>query len=407
MALNDTKLRALRPRSGLYRVADAGGLCIEVNPNGSKLWRYRFRYLGKASMVALGNYPGVPLLAARRKRDEARALLVGGGDPAAHLRAQRQAVVERAANSFGAIAAEWFAQNEHRLTVGTLKRDRRIVERDLAPYLGDTPLADLKASDLLAALKRIQGRGALETAHRARSLASKLIRYAIATGRADRNPAVDLIGALPSPTKEHFASITDPAQVGELLRAIYGYNGQAATAAALKLSPLTFVRPGELRAARWKDIDLDAAEWRYVASKTKQPHIVPLSSQAVAVLRDLQPLTGAGEYVFPGIRSMRRQLSENTINAALRRLGYSSDVMTAHGFRAMARTILDEHLGFRPDFIEHQLAHAVRDPNGRAYNRTAHLAERKKMMQGWADYLDGLRNGAAIVPIKRTAKKSG
>jgi integrase len=401
MALNETKLRNLRPRTSLYRVADANGLCIEVSPAATKNWRYRYRYTGKATMLALGTYPAVTLLEARRKRDEARAMLKTGRNPAAFVRAQRAAVIDRAANSFAAIAAEWFEQNAHRLTPGTLKRDRRVVERDLAPFLGDTPVAELKAGELLAALKRIQARGALDTAHRARSMASKMMRYAIATGRAERNPAADLIGALPTPNKEHFAAITDPKQVGELLRAIHGYSGQPATAAALKLAPMLFVRPGELRTARWADIDLDAAEWRYTATKTKTPHIVPLSSQAVAVLRDLFTLTGRNEFVFPGVRSVRRPLSENTINAALRRLGYASDMMTGHGFRAMARTILDEQLGFRQDYIEHQLAHAVRDPNGRAYNRTAHLSERRTMMQSWGDYLDALRKGANVVPLKR------
>jgi integrase len=407
MALNETKLRNLRPRASLYRVADSNGLCIEVSPNATKNWRYRYRYTGKATMLAMGTYPGVTLLEARRKRDAARALLKAGSNPVAYVRAQRAAVVNRAANSFGAIAAEWFEQNAHRLTPGTLKRDRRIVERHLAPLLGDTPVEELQAADLLAALKRIQASGALETAHRARSMASKMIRYAIATGRATRNPAADLIGALPSPNKEHFASITEPKQVGELLRAIHGYSGQPATAAALKLAPLLFVRPGELRSARWADIDLDAAEWRYTATKTKTPHIVPLSTQATSILRELHPLSGRNEFVFPGARSVRRPLSENTINAALRRLGYSGDMMTGHGFRAMARTILDEQLGFRQDYIEHQLAHAVRDPNGRAYNRTAHLAERRKMMQSWADYLDSIRKGGNVVPIAKRKNNVG
>jgi len=405
MPLNETKLRNLRPQARRYRVSDAHWLCIEVTPNGSKHWRWRYRYAGKENMLSLGSYPAVSLADARRKRDEVRALLSVGVNPAAHMKAQRAAIVDRAGNSFSAIAAEWFEQNGHRLTPGTLKRDRRVVDRDLAPYIGSVPVADLKATDLLAALKRIAGRGALETAHRARSMTAKFLRYAIATGRAERNPAADLIGALPAPTKEHFASITEPAQVGELLRAIHGYSGQPVTAAALKLAPLLFVRPGELRSARWADIDLDGATWKYTATKTKTPHIVPLSAQAVAILRDLFPLTGRGEYVFPGVRSIRRPLSENTINAALRRLGFDGDTMTGHGFRAMARTILDEQLGYRQDYIEHQLAHAVRDPNGRAYNRTAHLAERRKMMQGWADYLDGLRAGTAskITPIRSRA----
>jgi integrase len=402
MSLNETKLRNLRPQARRYRVADTHWLCIEVAPNGSKLWRWRYRYAGKENMLSLGSYPVVSLADARRKRDEVRALLSAGINPAAHMRAQRAAIVDRAANSFSAIAAEWFEQNGHRLTPGTLKRDRRVVDRDLAPYIGNVPVAELKATELLAALKRIASRGALETAHRARSMTAKFFRYAIATGRAERNPASDLIGALPPPTKEHFASITEPAQVGELLRAIHGYSGQPATAAALKLAPLLFVRPGELRSARWADMDLDGATWKYTATKTKTPHIVPLSGQAVEILRGLHPLTGRGEYVFPGVRSIRRPLSENTINAALRRLGFDGETMTGHGFRAMARTILDEQLGYRQDYIEHQLAHAVRDPNGRAYNRTAHLAERRKMMQGWADYLDGLRADAAnkIVGIR-------
>jgi integrase len=244
---------------------------------------------------------------------------------------------------------------------------------------------------LLTALRKIESSGAVETAHRARGLASRLFRYAIATGRAERNPAIELIGALKSPTAKHFASITDPQQVAILLRAIDGYSGTAIVAAALKLAPLLFVRPGELRTARWADMDLDASEWRFVATKTKTPHIVPIAKQAEEIIRELKPLTGRGEFLFPGVRSHRRPMSENTITAALRALGYDGDSMTGHGFRAMARTILDEVLHVRPDYIEHQLAHAVRDPNGRAYNRTAHLPERRAMMQQWADYLDELR----------------
>jgi len=238
-------------------------------------------------------------------------------------------------------------------------------------------------------------------APRARMVASQIFRYAIATGRAARNPAVDLLGALQQPEKTHFASLTEPSDVAPLLRALWGYQGSPVVNAALKLAPLLFVRPGELRRARWADIDLDAGEWRYTASKTGTPHIVPLASQAVDILRDLHPLTGRGEYVFPGVRGRDRSMSENTVNAAMRRMGFDGDTMTGHGFRAMARTILDEVLGFRPDFIEHQLAHAVRDPNGRAYNRTAHLPERRKMMQAWADYLDTLRAGSNVIPIKQ------
>lgn len=401
--LTDTKLRALRPRDGLYRVADANGLCIEVTPAGSRLWRYRFRFNGKASMLALGEYPLVSLVEARRLRDNARAALTAGVSPVTAARARRVAQAERAGNTFAVVAAEYLAQRAKSKSAGTVYRDRSLIERDLSPVIGSGPIADVTAKALLSALRKIEARGAVETAHRARTLAGAVFRYAIATARAERNPAADLAGALASPQSGHFASVTDPNDVAPMLRAMQGYEGTPIVAAALKLAPLVFVRPGELRTMRWADVDIDVAEWRFTTSKTGTPHIVPLSSQALAILRDLHPLTGSGEYVFPGARSIRRPLSENALNAALRTLGYGSDKMTGHGFRAMARTILDEVLGFRPDYIEHQLAHAVRDPLGRAYNRTAHLPERRKMMQAWADYLDSLRAGANVVPIKRSA----
>jgi integrase len=400
--LTDTKLRALRPRTSLYRIADANGLCIEVTPAGSKLWRYRFRFNGKASMATLGEYPIVSLVDARRRRDEARATLGAGVSPVTAARARRTAQAERASNTFAAVAAELLAQRAKTLSAGSVKREQRLIEQDLVPRIGSVPVADVEPKALLAALRKIEQRGAVETAHRARSLASQIFRYAIATGRAERNPAADLIGALPSPSSGHFASVTDPDAVAPMLRSIHAYQGTAIVAAALKLAPLVFVRPGELRSMRWADVDLKAGEWRFTASKTGTPHIVPLSSQAVAVLQELHPLTNSGEFAFPSIRSIRRPMSENTLNAALRTLGYDGKTMTGHGFRAMARTILDEVLGFRPDFIEHQLAHAVRDPLGRAYNRTAHLVERRKMMQSWADYLDKLREGdIKVVPLWR------
>lgn len=397
--LTDTKLRAMKPRDSVYRIADASGLCVEVRSTGTKLWRYRYRYAGKARMLALGEYPFVTLMDARTKRDEARAVLAIGIDPTVNAKAKRVAVIERAANTFAALSIEWLAQNAHAITPGTLRRDRRVFERHLNPWLGDTAIQDVSPPMLLAALRKIESAGAIETAHRARGLASRLFRYAIATGRAERNPAMELVGALKSPTARHFASITDPKEVAVLLRAIDGYSGTPIVVAALKLAPLLFVRPGELRTARWSDVDLDGSEWRFVATKTKTPHIVPLSSQATSLLRDLKPLTGRGDFLFPGIRSQRRPMSENTITAALRALGYDGESMTGHGFRAMARTILDEVLHIRPDYIEHQLAHAVRDPNGRAYNRTAHLPERRAMMQQWADYLDSLKAVQSPVPI--------
>lgn len=400
--LTDTKLRSLKPKAAAYRFADTNGLCIEVRPTGTKVWRYRYRHAGKASMTTLGGYPQMTLADARSARDKARALLSGGANPSQVARVERATKVEHAGNTFAAVSAELLAKRaKEGLSPASVQRERRLIEKDLA-LLGGLPVADVTAPLLLAALRKVEARGALETAHRARALAGLVFRYAIATGRAERNPAADLVGALASPTVQHFAAVTDPKQVGDLLRATHGYLGTPVVAAALKLAPLVFVRPGELRSARWADIDLDAAEWRFTTSKTKTPHIVPLSEQAVAILRDLHPLTGRSEYVFPGVRSPRRPMSENTINAALKALGYDSETMTGHGFRAMARTILDEVLGFRPDLIEHQLAHAVRDPLGRAYNRTAHLPERRKMMQAWADYLDQLRASTGkVVALKR------
>ena len=402
--LTDTKLRALKPKASVYRVADTNGLCIEVRTTGARLWRYRYRYAGKASMAALGEYPMMGLADARAERDRMRALVKGGANPGHVTRVERAAQVERAETTFAAVAIELLAKRaKEGLSVGSVKRERRLIEKDMAS-IGGLPVADVTAPALLAALRKLEERGVVETAHRARTLAGQVFRYAIATGRAKYNPAADLANALEQPKVQHFASITEPAKVGELLRTIQNYRGSPVTVAALRLAPLVFVRPGELRQARWADIDLDASEWRFIASKTGTPHIVPLSEQAVAILRDLQPLTERSEYVFPGVRSARRPMSENTVNAALRYMGIDGDTMSGHGFRAMARTILDEVLHFRPDYIEHQLAHAVRDPNGRAYNRTAHLSERRKMMQAWADYLDQLRDTTGkILPMKRKA----
>lgn len=402
--LTDTKLRALKPKAKVYRVADTHGLCIEVRTTGAKLWRYRYRYAGKASMAALGEYPMMGLADARAERDRMRVLVKGGANPVHVARVERAARVERSETTFAAVALELLAKRaKEGLGAGSVKRERRLIEKDLAG-IGCLPVADVTAPALLAALRKLEKRGVVETAHRARSLAGQVFRYAIATGRAKYNPAADLAGALEQPKVQHFASVTEPAKVAELLRTMQGYRGSPVTVAALRLAPLVFVRPGELRQARWADIDLDAGEWRFTASKTGTPHIVPLSEQAVAILRDLQPLTGRSEYVFPGVRSARRPMSENTINAALRYMGVDGDTMSGHGFRAMARTILDEVLHFRPDYIEHQLAHAVRDPNGRAYNRTAHLPERRKMMQAWADYLDQLRDSTGkVLPMQRKA----
>lgn len=405
MALSDTAIRKARPGDKPMKLRDGGGLYLLVRPDGARWWRFDYRrpITSKRNTLSLGVYPHVGVADAREKLLAAKKLLAAGIDPGQQRKAERAVSADRAANSFAAVAEELLTQRAQKLAKGSAVRERRLLEKDLAPYLGDLPVADITAPVLLAALRKVEARGAIETAHRARVLAGQVFRYAIATGRAERNPAADLIGALAQPKGGHFASLTEPKDVAPMLRALHGYFGTPAVMAALKLAPLVFTRPGELRRARWADIDLEAGEWRYVASKTETQHIVPLAIQAVEILRDLHPLTGRGEYVFPGLRDRKRPMSENAVNAALRRMGYDGDTMTGHGFRAMARTILDEVLGFRPDFIEHQLAHAVKDPNGRAYNRTAHLAERKKMMQAWADYLDALRTGGNVVAIRAEA----
>jgi integrase len=301
----------------------------------------------------------------------------------------------RAANSFEVVAQEWYAKYSPNWVENHANRIIRRLERNVFPWIGARPVDAIKAPDLLAVIRRIEHRGALETAHRALANCGRVFRYAVATGRAERDPSGDLRGALAPVRGEHFAAVTEPLEVAKLLRATDSYQGTLVVACALKLAPLVFVRPGELRSAEWEDIDSTRSEWRYTVTKTDTSHIVPLSSQAISILREVHALTGAGKYVFPSARSSTRPMSDNAILAAMRRLGIEKDEMSGHGFRAMARTILDEVLGVRPELIEHQLAHAVRDPNGRAYNRTAHLPERKKMMQQWADYLDELKSGAA------------
>jgi len=401
MSLSDTAIRKAKPAAKPAKLRDGAGLYLLLRPDGARWWRWDYRrpVTGRRNTLSLGTYPEVGLADARARHADARKLLAAGIDPGEQRKAERVARIQHAASTFAAVGEEVLQLRAKKLTAGSAIRERRLLAKDLVPYIGRRPIAEIAAPELLAVLRKVEERGAVETAHRARVLAGQVFRYAIQTGRASRNPAADLVGALSQPESRHFAAVTNPAEVAPLLRSIHGYCGTPAVEAALKLAPLVFVRPGELRRARWADIDLEAAEWRFTASKTGQPHIVPLCSQAVAILRDLHPLTCRGEFVFLSARGRTRPMSENTVNAALRRLGYDSNTMTGHGFRALARTVLDEVLGFRPDFIEHQLAHAVRDPNGRAYNRTAHLPERRKMMQAWADYLDGLRTDANVVPI--------
>lgn len=392
MALTDARIRTAAPEPKARRLYDSGGLYIEISPAGGKWWRLKYRHGGKEKRLSLGTYPDTGLKEARAKRDDARKLMAAGVDPGEQRKAAKAAGADRAANSFEVVAREWLGKQSPNWAVGHSSKIISRFERDLFPWLGGRPVAEITAPELLRSLRRIEDRGALETAHRALQNCGQVFRYAVATGRADRDPSVDLRGALAPWRPVHFASITDPVKVGELLRGIDKLHAGLIVKSALRLAPLVFVRPGELRQAEWSEIDLDAAEWNIPATRMKmrEPHLVPLSEQAVLILRDLHALTGRGVYVFPG-RTPRTPMSNNAVRLALRRMGYGKDDMSGHGFRAMARTILDEVLNVRPDYIEHQLAHAVRDPNGRAYNRTAHLAERRKMMQVWADYLATLK----------------
>lgn len=396
MPLTDAALRNAKRRDKAFRMFDALGLYLEVSPKGAKLWRWKYRHQGKEKRLALGVYPEVSLLRAREACAESRDLLRAGTDPGEARKAAKAAPA--AGVSFETVAREWHRKHEHlwakTYAPGVLRR----FERDIFPWIGSVPIAELTAPAFLAMLTRIEKRGAVESAHRALTNCGQVMRYAIATGRADRDPCADLRGALPPSVPEHFPAVTEPAKVAELLRALDGYQGGLVVASALRLAPLVFVRPGELRSALWANFDLDAARWTYTASKTKTPMVVPLAKQAVAILRELAPLTGRGRYVFPSARTAFRPMSDNAVLAALRRLGIPKEAMTGHGFRAMARTILDEVLAFPAELIEQQLGHTVRDPLGRAYNRTTRLPERVAMMQRWADYLDDLKASTPNAP---------
>ncbi len=397
--LTDTAIRNAKPKEKRYKLPDGGGMFLQIEPDGKRYWRLKYRFANKEKLLALGVYPETSLAVARSKRDEAKRLLADGIDPGAQRKAQKLSRATAMANSFEAVAREWFFTKQNGWSASNRDKVLSRLENNLFPWLGARPIAEITAPELLAVLRRTEARGVLETTHRAKQLAGQVFRYAIQTGRAERDPSQDLRGALKTPAKQHLAALTDPKKVGPLLLALDGYSGTPWVKAALQLAPLTFVRPGELRTAKWQDIDLEAAEWRFTTSKTGQAHIVPLSTQAVAILRELYPITGDGTYLFPSPRTNTRPMSDNAVLSAMRRMGIGKDEMCGHGFRAMARTILDEVLGYRPDWIEHQLAHAVKDPNGRAYNRTAHLEGRRTMMQGWADYLDALKTGGKVIPI--------
>lgn len=403
MALSDTAIRTAKPTDKPYKLTDEKGLFLLITANGSKYWRLKYRFDGKEKLLSFGTYPDTGLKDARARRDVARKLLADGVDPGENRKVQKAAKVERAANSFEVIGREWFAKNRESWAVSHADKIIARLENDVFPWLGGKAIAEITAPDVLSVLRRIEGRGTNDTAHRASGNISQVMRYAIATGRAERDPVPDLRGALPPLRHDNFASITEPAKVAELLRAIDAFSGTFVVKSALLLAPLLFVRPGELRRAEWAGFDLDKAEWRYFVTKTKTEHSVPLASQAVVILKDLHALTGHGRYVFPG-RDPQKPMSEAAINAALRRMGYDTKTeITGHGFRAMARTILHEELHQKPEVIEHQLAHKVPDALGTAYNRTKFLKERRAMMQLWADYLERLKAGAVVVQFHPAA----
>ncbi len=408
--LTDTRIRAVGAAPKTQRLFDGGGLYLEVSPKGGKWWRLKYRHGGVEKRLSLGTYPTVPLKAARERASDARKLLADGGDPSVERQALKQSREDAQANSFEPIAREWYT-TIHKPAVSSAQAVRILgrLERDIFPWIGKLPIAEVDAPFILQTLRRVESRGAIETAHRELQTISQIFRYAVATGRAKRDPSGDLRGALKPYLTKHMPAITEPKQVGGLLRAIDGYEGSFPVRCALKLAPLTFVRPGELRAAAWSEFDLDEAIWRIPAARmkgTKQAkesgddHVVPLSSQAVAVLRDLHPMTGHRPHLFPSTKGDGRVMSDMTLGAALRRLGFTNDEMTVHGFRAMARTMLVERLDVDESIVEAQLAHNVRDALGRAYNRTTFVQQRRAMMQRWADYLDELRAGAQVRHLK-------
>ncbi|MEQ1739185.1 MAG: integrase arm-type DNA-binding domain-containing protein [Methyloglobulus sp.] len=414
--LLDVGLRHAKPEIKDKRLNDGGGLYLLVKTTEAKWWRLDYSIGGKRKTLSLGVYPETSLADARGKADKARNQVANGIDPSDIRKEVKAAQLVATENerrldsgltiidSFAHIAEEW-GQRKVEGWDDKNNRSKRMLERNILPWIGSRPITEILPKDILACLRRIEERGTIETAHRTLQITGQVFRYAVATGKVDRDITPDLRGALPPAKGGNFAAMTDPRQVAPLLRAIGEYIGSPIVKSALQLAPLVFVRPGELRAAKWEHIDLEAKEWRYFVTKTEVEHIVPLSRQAVEILTNLHPLTGHGRFVFPSARTPNgsRAMSDVALLAALRRMGFSKDEMTVHGFRAVARTILDEVLGVRVDFIEHQLAHAVKDPNGRAYNRTAHLPERHRMMQQWADYLDGLKAGAVVLPFKARA----
>lgn len=403
--LSDVQVKSAKPKERDYKLSDGGGLYLLVTTTGGKLWRIDYRLEGKRKTLACGTYPATSLVSARKKRESVREQVEAGIDPGELRKADREA--ERVAlRTFEAVALEWYGKNEPVWSPGHAVTVKSRLERDVFPQIGGRPVSEVAAAEVRAMLQKVEARGAVDTALRIKIIVGQVFRYGVGNGYLEHDPSASLKSSeiFQKRKAKHHAAITDPKALAPLLRALDEYQGSFVVRCALQLTPLLFVRPGELQRMEWAEIDLEGEQWNIPAEKMKMkhPHVVPLARQAAAILKELRPLTGAGQYVFPG-RTSSRPMSNNTVNAALRYLGFDKDTVTGHGFRATARTILDEVLHQRPDYIEHQLAHAVKDPNGRAYNRTAHLQERGKMMQLWADYLDGLKQGAKVIPMRRTA----
>ena len=402
LPLTDTQIRQAKAADKPLKLFDGGGLFLLVGPGGSKGWRFKYRFADKEKLISFGNYPSVSLADARKERAWARALLAKGIDPSLARKTERQEEAARRLNTFRNLATEWHGKQSH-LAPKTLAMTWRRLELDVFPAIGGTPVSELTPRMiLLGVLRPMEKRGVVELAHRTKSIISRVLRYGVACGYIERDFTADLRGALPAFERQHLAALTDPQQVGALLRTLDGYDGSVIVKAALCLHPLVVTRPGELRHMEWAEVDFAAGIWNIPAGrmKMKSPHIVPLSRQAAAILKELQPLTGAGRFVFPSVRSTARPISNNSLNAALRRIGYSTEEMTSHGWRAVFRTLADEVLQERVDLIEAQLAHQVRDALGRAYNRTSFLSERCNLMQRWADYLDELK-ASQVSPSSR------
>ncbi|MEO5327934.1 MAG: integrase arm-type DNA-binding domain-containing protein [Magnetococcus sp. THC-1_WYH] len=394
MPLNDLAIKSLQAAEKKTRHWDSGGLYLEVTITGSKLWRMKFRFGGKEKVLSFGTYPTVTLKQARLKRDEARLSISRGIDPSEARKAVKTAFKRASEGNFESVAREWFSKQSSIWVKSHSEKIIRRLELDVFPWIGNRMMDDISAPDLLTIFRRIENRGALDTAHRASQTCSQIFRYGIATGKAIRNPVSDLQGALSPVRQNHFATITNPMEIGALLRAIDDYKGAYVTRYALQLAPLVFLRPGELRHGEWSEINFDSAQWKISAEKMKarSPHIVPLSKQALAILEDVQPLTHESRYIFPSARSFHRPMSENAVLAALRRMGFRKDEITGHGFRSMASTLLNESGKWSRDAIERQLAHGERNKVRAAYNHAEYLTERTEMIQWWADHLDSLKN---------------